>query len=92
MGGGRDGKDDYVYVGDNGALYLWYNRGTTDDGMTKDTLQFFDFNGDHVCLISAKMPLELYTIANRSRLCSVTTTFGLIQTMAKRPSCMFTLL
>ena len=41
-----DGKDDYIYVGDNGALSVWYNRGTTDDGMTMDGLHFADIDGD----------------------------------------------
>jgi hypothetical protein len=41
-----DGKDDYVFVGDNGALYVWYNRGETDDWMAKDNVHFADMDGD----------------------------------------------
>ncbi|KAJ4199065.1 hypothetical protein NW767_008648 [Fusarium falciforme] len=43
-----DGKDDYVYVGKNGALSVWYNRGTTDDSMTIDGLRFADIDGDGI--------------------------------------------
>jgi hypothetical protein len=43
-----DGKDDYVYVGKNGALSVWYNRGTTDDSMTIDGLRFADIDSDGV--------------------------------------------
>ncbi|KAG5808825.1 hypothetical protein H9Q71_006708 [Fusarium xylarioides] len=43
-----DGKDDYVYVGDHGALSVWYNRGTTDDSMAIDGLRFADMDGDGV--------------------------------------------
>ncbi|OAA69170.1 lipolytic protein G-D-S-L family [Akanthomyces lecanii RCEF 1005] len=40
-----DGKDDYVFVGDNGSLSVWYNRGTTDDSMAIDGLRFADITG-----------------------------------------------
>ncbi|KAM0360431.1 hypothetical protein ACHAP4_002508 [Fusarium culmorum] len=43
-----DGKDDYVYVGDHGALSVWYNRGTTDDSMAIDGLRFAGMDGDGV--------------------------------------------
>ncbi|KAJ3565378.1 hypothetical protein NPX13_g7525 [Xylaria arbuscula] len=43
-----DGKDDYVYVGKNGALSLWYNRGTTADSMAIDGIRFADIDGDGV--------------------------------------------
>ncbi|KAF5019289.1 hypothetical protein F66182_8707 [Fusarium sp. NRRL 66182] len=43
-----DGKDDYVYVGENGALTLWYNRGSIDDSMVIDGLRFADIDGDGV--------------------------------------------
>nr|UMZ45332.1 hypothetical protein [Paramyrothecium sp.] len=41
-----DGKDDYVHVGANGALSVWYNRGSTSDYMTIDNLRFADIDGD----------------------------------------------
>ncbi|KAF4990980.1 hypothetical protein FDECE_14187 [Fusarium decemcellulare] len=41
-----DGKDDYVYIGDHGALSVWYNRGTTDDSTVIDGLRFADIDGD----------------------------------------------
>ncbi|OAA72425.1 lipolytic protein G-D-S-L family [Cordyceps fumosorosea ARSEF 2679] len=40
-----DGKDDYVVIGDNGALSVWYTRGTTDDSMAIDGLRFADITG-----------------------------------------------
>ncbi|KAH7006558.1 SGNH hydrolase-type esterase domain-containing protein [Fusarium venenatum] len=43
-----DGKDDYVYVGEKGALSLWYNRGDIDDSMAIDGLRFADIDGDGV--------------------------------------------
>ncbi|KAL0929864.1 uncharacterized protein CTRU02_215073 [Colletotrichum truncatum] len=43
-----DGKDDYVYVGDNGALSVWYNRGRTADHMSIDGLRFADIDGDGI--------------------------------------------
>lgn len=43
-----DGKDDYVYVGGNGALSVWYNRGTTADHITIDGLRFADIDGDGI--------------------------------------------
>lgn len=44
----RDGKDDYVFVGDNGSLSVWYNRGNTDDNMAIDGLRFADIAGGQV--------------------------------------------
>ncbi|KAK7955848.1 carbohydrate esterase family 3 protein [Apiospora aurea] len=43
-----DGKDDYVHVGDNGAISVWYNRGTTADHLTIDEIRFADIDGDGV--------------------------------------------
>lgn len=43
-----DGKDDYVYIGEHGALSVWYNRGSTDDSMAIDGLRFADIDGDGV--------------------------------------------
>ncbi|EGX89576.1 lipolytic protein G-D-S-L family [Cordyceps militaris CM01] len=40
-----DGKDDYVFIGDNGSLSVWYNRGTIDDSMAIDGLRFADITG-----------------------------------------------
>ncbi|KAJ3497498.1 hypothetical protein NLG97_g1847 [Lecanicillium saksenae] len=42
-----DGKDDYVHVGAEGALSVWYNHGTIDDSMGIDGLRFARFNHDH---------------------------------------------
>lgn len=41
-----DGKDDYVHIGDNGSLRVWYNRGSTDDHMRLDEIRFADIDGD----------------------------------------------
>ncbi|KAF6833212.1 hypothetical protein CPLU01_05731 [Colletotrichum plurivorum] len=41
-----DGMDDYAYIDDNGAIWLWYNRGTGDTSMLIDGLHFADINGD----------------------------------------------
>jgi hypothetical protein len=41
-----DGKDDYVYIGDNGSLSVWYNRGSTSDHMRLDGIHFADIDGD----------------------------------------------
>lgn len=47
-----DGKDDYVYIGEHGALSVWYNRGSTDDSMAIDGLRFADIDGDGVSYLS----------------------------------------
>lgn len=47
-GSSSDGKDDYVYVDENGALFLWYNRGEADTTMAIDGLRFADIDGDGV--------------------------------------------
>lgn len=44
----RDGKDDYVFVGANGSLSVWYNRGITDDSMAIDGLRLADITGGQV--------------------------------------------
>ncbi|KAM0426176.1 hypothetical protein ACHAPT_008521 [Fusarium lateritium] len=41
-----DGKDDYAYIGENGSVQLWYNRGETDDNLVIDGLRFADVDGD----------------------------------------------
>jgi GDSL-like lipase/acylhydrolase family protein/VCBS repeat protein len=41
-----DGKDDYVYIDQDGALWIWYNRGTVDDTMAIDGIRFADIDGD----------------------------------------------
>ncbi|KAH7303224.1 hypothetical protein B0I35DRAFT_498648 [Stachybotrys elegans] len=41
-----DGRDDYVHVGDNGQLSVWYNRGTTEDTLAIDGIRFADIDGD----------------------------------------------
>lgn len=47
----RDVKDGYAHIGENGAIFLWYNRGATDDGMAMDGLHLADVDGDGVsCL------------------------------------------
>ena len=43
-----DGKDDYAYIDDNGAIWLWWNRGTTDSLNALDNIRFGDINGDGV--------------------------------------------
>jgi len=43
-----DGKDDYVHVGDNGAISVWYNGGNTTDYMSIDGIRFADMDGDGV--------------------------------------------
>ncbi|TLD05009.1 uncharacterized protein PgNI_09260 [Pyricularia grisea] len=43
-----DGKDDYAYVDQDGAIWLWWNRGTADTSMTIDGLRFADIDGDGV--------------------------------------------
>lgn len=44
----RDGKDDYAYIDDNSALWLWWNRGTTDSTTALGGIRFADINGDGV--------------------------------------------
>lgn len=41
-----DGMDDYAYIDDNGAIWLWHNRGTGDTSMLIDGLHFADIDGD----------------------------------------------
>lgn len=41
-----DGKADYVHVGVNGTLSVWYNRGSADTTVTMDGLRFADIDGD----------------------------------------------
>ncbi|KAH8894324.1 integrin alpha N-terminal domain-containing protein [Thozetella sp. PMI_491] len=41
-----DGKDDYAYIDEAGALWLWYNRGVTNDSMGLDGLRLADIDGD----------------------------------------------
>lgn len=43
-----DGKDDYAYIDQNGAIWLWWNRGTAETSMTIDGLRFADIDGDGV--------------------------------------------
>lgn len=43
-----DGKDDYAYIDDNGAIWLWWNRGTTDSLTAVDNIRFADIDGDGV--------------------------------------------
>ena len=47
----RDGRDDYVYVDENGALWFWWNSGEeADTTMAMDGLRFADIDGDGVSL------------------------------------------
>ncbi|CAI6088155.1 unnamed protein product, partial [Clonostachys chloroleuca] len=41
-----DGKDDYVFIGDHGALFVWYNRGSAEDNIRRDGIHFADVDGD----------------------------------------------
>ncbi|KAK2029622.1 hypothetical protein LX32DRAFT_616739 [Colletotrichum zoysiae] len=41
-----DGKDDYAYIDGDGAIWLWYNRGSGDTSMLIDSLRFADMDGD----------------------------------------------
>ncbi|EFQ34084.1 uncharacterized protein GLRG_09228 [Colletotrichum graminicola M1.001] len=41
-----DGKDDYAYIDDDGAIWLWYNRGGGHTSMLIDGLRFADIDGD----------------------------------------------
>jgi hypothetical protein len=43
-----DGKDDYAYIDQGGAIWLWWNRGTTDATMAIDGIRFADIDGDGV--------------------------------------------
>jgi hypothetical protein len=45
-----DGKDDYAYIDHEGAIWLWWNRGTSDSTMAIDGIRFADINGDGVSL------------------------------------------
>jgi hypothetical protein len=44
----RDGKDDYAYIDQEGAIWLWWNRGSSDSSMTIDGLRFADMDGSGV--------------------------------------------
>jgi hypothetical protein len=41
-----DGRVDYIHVGDNAAISVWYNLNTADTTMTMDGLRFADVDGD----------------------------------------------
>ncbi|KAL4861685.1 SGNH hydrolase-type esterase domain-containing protein [Aspergillus spectabilis] len=41
-----DGKDDYAYIDQDGAIWLWYNRGAADTSMAIDGIRFADIDGD----------------------------------------------
>ncbi|KAK7422803.1 hypothetical protein QQX98_001364 [Neonectria punicea] len=41
-----DGKADYAHIDKNGAVNLWYNRGTTENYMAIDGVRFADIDGD----------------------------------------------
>ncbi|KAK1497899.1 hypothetical protein CABS01_10877 [Colletotrichum abscissum] len=43
-----DGKDDYAYIDDNGAIWLWYNQGDADTSMAIDGIRFADIDGDGI--------------------------------------------
>lgn len=45
-----DGRDDYVHIGDQGSLNVWYNRGITDDSMGIDGLRFARLGQNKVSL------------------------------------------
>lgn len=40
--------DDYAYIDQAGAVWLWYNRGTIDNHIAMDGLRFADIDGDGV--------------------------------------------
>lgn len=68
MSNNRDGKDDYVYVDEDGGLTLWYNRGETDDSMTIDGLRFADIDGDGVSFLTRRLRTMLTCTAAERRL------------------------
>ncbi|KAK3935528.1 hypothetical protein QBC46DRAFT_346545 [Diplogelasinospora grovesii] len=41
-----NGKDDYAYINDNGVIWLWWNRGTTDSLTALDNIRFADIDSD----------------------------------------------
>ncbi|KAK1448624.1 hypothetical protein CMEL01_07939 [Colletotrichum melonis] len=43
-----DGKDDYAYIDDNGAIWLWYHQGDADTSMVIDGIRFADIDGDGI--------------------------------------------
>jgi hypothetical protein len=43
-----DGKDDFAYIDNEGAIWLWWNRGTSDTTMAIDGIRFADIDGDGV--------------------------------------------
>jgi hypothetical protein len=43
-----DGKDDFVYIDNAGALWLWENEGTIDDSLAMSGIRFADIDGDGI--------------------------------------------
>ncbi|KAK3699765.1 hypothetical protein LTR37_016274 [Vermiconidia calcicola] len=43
-----DGLKDYCYVDDDGALWIWWNRGSADTSVTGDGVRLADIDGDGV--------------------------------------------
>ncbi|KAH7114166.1 SGNH hydrolase-type esterase domain-containing protein [Dactylonectria estremocensis] len=43
-----NGKVDYIYVDDKGAVQIWHNRGSADISMAIDGLRFADIDGDGI--------------------------------------------
>lgn len=74
-----NGKADYIFVDDNGAVNLWHNRGSADTSMAIDGLRFADIDGDGVSVSTSAMA-EIQS-TNRYRL---TTTFGSIRRLGHR--------
>jgi hypothetical protein len=54
-----DGKDDFAYIDQEGAIWLWWNRGISDSTMAIDGIRFADINGDGVS------PEDLLNESNR---------------------------
>lgn len=47
-----DGKDDYAYVDNEGAIWLWWNKGVVDTTMALDGIRFADIDGDGVGVVN----------------------------------------
>lgn len=70
----RDRKDDYIFVGENGALYVWYNRGTIRDFHAVNP----NNSGGTVKIIDSKVyPIKALEMGpNQPSKCQVKTTSG----------------
>lgn len=41
-----DGRKDYCYLDESGAIWVWWNRGSADTSLTMDGVHFADVDGD----------------------------------------------